>query len=148
MVWVNIEGDDSQPVYPAGIIEKPTIDEMTYDPDSTATYDTLIKGGKAVIKGTETEVVGTFTVGELFVGRKPVPTDRKVEVVFTPAYSTVASWVKFEISVKVNPASVSFVDADGNAVVDDFVFEVEPNEAMNNVLSRINKCSQNSSLGY
>ncbi len=137
MVWVNIEGDDSKPVYPAVITEMPTIAEYTYDPNSTVTYNDLFSGGKAVIRGTDTEIEGTFALTEKYQNMKPLPSHQKVEATFTPTDSTIASFVQFEIPVTINPAPIAFIDSEGNRVVDGFVFEVEPNEILNNVLAHI-----------
>ena len=71
MIYVKIAGEIPETT----IAEYPTISELTYDPNVTWA-DIPIEGGKAVIKGTETEVEGTFAIkngkyGEIKVYHSP-----------------------------------------------------------------------------
>ncbi len=118
------------------IAEYPTIDELTYNPNITFA-DVKLNGGKAVIKGTDTEVKGTFA----FVNPSwiPTPETTEIEVVFTPDNAEEALPYQFKIPVIVNKAPVAFLDENGNAVTEGFEFEVTPNEKMAQVESLVKK---------
>ena len=117
------------------IAEYPTISELTYNPDVTWA-DIELTGGKAVIKGTETEVEGTFAIKETRLNVAPNPNFTEIEVVFTPDDPEAALPYEFTIPVKVNSAPLSFIDNEGN-VVEDFTFEVEPGTKMNDIKALI-----------
>ncbi|MBQ4644249.1 MAG: hypothetical protein IJB72_00610, partial [Clostridia bacterium] len=117
------------------IAEYPTIPELTYNPDVTWA-DIELTGGKAVIKGTETEVAGTFAIKDTRLAATPNPNFTEIEVVFTPDDPEAALPYEFTIPVKVNPAPLSFIDNEGN-VVEDFTFEVEPGTKMNDIKALI-----------
>lgn len=97
-IYVRIAGD----VPETSITENPTAD-VTYDPD-LKWGDVELQGGKAVIKGTDTEVAGTFTVTDKFKNVTPTTSQTKIEVVFTPDDETQALPYTFEIPVTVNQA--------------------------------------------
>ena len=119
-VWVQIASDIPE----TSIIEYPTVPELTYNPDVTWA-DIELTGGKAVIKGTETEVEGTFAIKNL--NAIPNPNKTEIEVVFTPANAEEALPYEFTIPVTVNPLPISFgEDLKGTSIDDPFVYEVEP----------------------
>lgn len=129
-VYVKIASDIPETT----IAQYPTIPELTYNPD--VTWGNLpLEGGKAVIKGTDTEVVGTFSLKDRWLNAVPNPNITEVEVVFTPANAEEALPVEFTIPVKVNPAPVSFIDSEGKFVVDGFVFEADPGTLMRDIQS-------------
>lgn len=117
------------------IAEYPTISELTYDPNVTWA-DVTLEGGKAVIKGTETEVEGTFAIKDTRKDVVPNPNFTEIEIVFTPANAEEALPNEFKIPVTVNPSPLTFVDDEGNPV-EDFTFEVEPGTKMNDIKSLI-----------
>lgn len=127
-VWVQVASDIPE----TSIVEYPTVPELTYNPDVTWA-DIELTGGKAVIKGTETEVEGTFAIKNL--NAIPNPNKTEIEVVFTPANAEEALTYEFTIPVKVNPLPISFKGNDGNFIVDGFEFEVEPGTLMRDVQS-------------
>ena len=132
-VYVKIAGETPETT----IAEYPTIPELTYNPDVTWA-DIELTGGKAVIKGTETEVEGTFAIKETRLNVAPNPNFTEIEVVFTPDDPEAALPYEFTIPVKVNSAHISFVDGEGNAVVEGFEFEVEPGTKMGDVRALLN----------
>lgn len=117
------------------IAEYPTISELTYNPNVTWA-DIPLEGGKAVIKGTETEVEGTFAIKDTRKDVVPNPNFTEIEVVFTPANVEEALPYEFKIPVTVNPSPLTFVDDEGNPV-EDFTFEVEPGTKMNDIKALI-----------
>ena len=130
------------------IAEYPTIPELTYDPNVTWA-DVSLEGGKAVVKGTETEVEGTFEIKDTRKSAVPNPNFTEIEIVFTPANAEEALPNEFKIPVKVNPAPIAFVDSEGN-VVGDFTFEVEPGIKMsevNNLIKANLRVPKNSVIG-
>ncbi len=133
----NIYVEVNAPISIPTIAEYPTIPELTYNPDVTWA-DIELTGGKAVIKGTETEVAGTFAIKDTRLAATPNPNFTEIEVVFTPADPEAALPYEFTIPVKVNPAHISFVDGEGNAVVEGFEFEVEPGTKMGDVRALLN----------
>ncbi len=116
------------------IVEFPTIPELTYNPNVTWA-DIELTGGKAVIKGTDTQIEGTFTIKDNCLTGTPNPNNTQIEVVFTPANAEEALPYEFTIPVKVNPAPISFIDNEGNLVVDGFVFEADPGTLMRDIQS-------------
>ncbi|MBQ4348277.1 MAG: hypothetical protein IJC79_01505 [Clostridia bacterium] len=116
------------------IVEYPTVPELTYNPNVTWA-DIELTGGKAVIKGTDTQIEGTFTIKDNRLTGTPNPNNTQIEVVFTPANAEEALPYEFTIPVKVNPAPISFKGNDGNFIVDGFEFEVEPGTLMRDVQS-------------
>ncbi len=132
-IYVKIAGETPETT----IAEYPTIPELTYNPDVTWA-DIELAGGKAVIKGTETEVEGTFAIKDTRLNVAPNPNFTEIEVVFTPDDPEAALPYEFTIPVKVNPAHISFVDGEGNAVVEGFEFEVEPGTKMGDVRALLN----------
>lgn len=117
------------------ITEYPTISELTYDPNVTWA-DIPLEGGKAVIKGTETEVEGTFAIKDTRKDVVPNPNFTEIEIVFTPANAEEALPYEFTIPVTVNPSPLTFIDDEGNPV-EDFTFEVEPGTKMNDIKALI-----------
>ena len=130
-VYVKIAGETPE----TSITEYPTISELTYDPNVTWA-DIPLEGGKAVIKGTETEVEGTFAIKDTRKDVVPNPNFTEIEVVFTPANAEEALPNEFKIPVTVNPSPLTFVDDEGNPV-EDFTFEVEPGTKMNDIKALI-----------
>ena len=119
-IYVRIAGDIPE----TAIAEYPTVPELTYNPNVTWA-DIELTGGKAVIKGTETEVEGTFAIKNLTA----VPNAKSTEltIVFTPANAEEALPYEFTIPVKVNPLPISFgEDLKGTSIDDPFVYEVAP----------------------
>ncbi len=131
MVYVKIAGETPE----TSIAEYPTIPELTYDPNVTWA-DISLEGGKAVIKGTETEVEGTFAIKDSRKDVVPNPNFTEIEIVFTPANAEEALPYEFTIPVTVNPSPLTFVDDEGNPV-EDFIFEVEPGTKMNDIKALI-----------
>ncbi len=129
-VWVQIASEIAE----TSIIEYPTIPELTYNPNVTWA-DIELTGGKAVIKGTDTQVEGTFAIKDTRLSGIPNPNFTQIEVVFTPANAEEALPVEFAIPVKVNPAPISFIDSEGSFVVDGFVFEADPGTLMRDIQS-------------
>ncbi len=116
------------------IAEYPAIPELTYNPNVTWA-DIELTGGKAVIKGTDTEVEGTFTIKDFRLTGIPNPNFTQIEVVFTPANAEEALPYEFTVPVKVNPLPISFNDGEGNFIVDGFVFEADPGTLMRDIQS-------------
>ncbi len=144
-VQVNIKSEIPE----TQIVEKPFIAELTYNPNVTFA-DVILEGGKAVVKGTDTEVDGKFEF--LYKNGCPNPSVTEVVVVFTPNDPEAALPYQFTIPIKVNPAPLSFRDAEGNIIADsEFVFEVEPKEKLLDVQSRITdylNVPENSVVGF
>ncbi len=119
-IYVRIAGDIPE----TAIAEYPTVPELTYNPNVTWA-DIELTGGKAVVKGTETEIEGSFTIKNLTA----VPNAKSTEltIVFAPANAEEALPYEFTIPVKVNPLPISFgEDHKGTSIDDPFVYEVEP----------------------
>ena len=135
VVKQNIYVEVNSPVSVPTIIEYPTIPELTYDPNVTWA-DIPLEGGKAVIKGTETEVEGTFAIKDTRKDVVPNPNFTEIEIVFTPANAEEALPYEFTIPVTVNPSPLTFIDDEGNPV-EDFTFEVEPGTKMNDIKALI-----------
>ncbi len=110
MIYVRIAGE----VPETSIAENPTAN-VTYDPN-LKWGDVELQGGKAVIKGTETEVPGTFKVSQNWENETVSVRNTKVEVVFTPEDETQALPYTFEIPVTVSPAVPAFSSDDGSGV--------------------------------
>lgn len=127
-IYVRIAGDIPE----TAIVEYPTVPELTYNPNVTWADIELI-GGKAVIKGTESEVEGTFAIKNL--AAVPNVNSTGLSIVFTPANSEEALPYEFTIPVTVNPLPISFKGNDGNFIVDGFEVEVEPGTLMRDVQS-------------
>ncbi|MBR3768703.1 MAG: hypothetical protein IKL10_10775 [Clostridia bacterium] len=127
-VYVKIASDIPETT----ISEYPTISELTYNPNVTW-GDIELTGGKAIIKGTDTEVEGTFTLKDRWLNAVPNPNITELEVVFTPVNAEEALPVEFTIPVKVNPLPISFNDGEGNFVVDGFVYKTEPGTQMSDI---------------
>ena len=109
-IYVRIAGDT-----PETTIETyPTVN-VTYDPDLKWS-DVKFEGGKAVIKGTTTEVPGTFAVTDKWKDVTPATTNTKVEVTFTPDDETQALPYTFEIPVTVNKAVPTFKTDDESGI--------------------------------
>lgn len=130
-VYVRIAGD----VPEVEIKEYPTVPELTYSPNVTWA-DIELTGGKAVIKGTETEVEGTFAIKNL----TDIPNAKLTElaIVFTPANAEEALPYEFTIPVKVNALPISFgEDFKGTTADEPFEYEVAPGTMMRDILSYI-----------
>ena len=130
-IYVRIAGDIPE----TAIAEYPTVPELTYNPNVTWA-DIELTGGKAVVKGTETEIEGSFTIKNLTA----VPNAKSTEltIVFTPANAEEALPNEFTIPVKVNALPISFgEDYKGTSIDDPFVYEVEPGTMMRDILSYI-----------
>ncbi len=121
------------------IVEYPTVPELTYNPDVTWA-DIELTGGKAVIKGTETEVEGTFAIKESRLTANPNPNFSEIEIVFTPANAEEALPNEFTIPVKVNALPISFgEDYKGTAIDEPFEVEVEYGSKVSEVLFQAKK---------
>ncbi len=130
-VYVRIAGS----VPETTIAESPSVPELTYD-GVTTWGDIKLEGGKAVLTVEGTEVEGVFAVTEFWKTRIVNPGSYEIDVVFTPNDPEAALSNTFKVPVKVNKASIAFVDDEGN-VVEDFTFEVEPGVKMNDVKALI-----------
>lgn len=132
-IYVRIAGDIPE----TAIVEYPTVPELTYNPNVTWADIELI-GGKAVIKGTESEVEGTFAIKNL--AAVPNVNSTGLSIVFTPANSEEALPYEFTIPVKVNPAPISFgEDYKGTAIDEPFEVEVTYGSKVSSVLSAAKK---------
>lgn len=130
-IYVKIAGETPETT----IAEYPTVPELTYNPNVTWA-DIELTGGKAVIKGTETEVEGTFAIKNL--NAIPNPNKTEIEVVFTPANAEEALPYEFTIPVKVNALPISFgEDYKGTTIDEPFEYEVAPGTMMRDILSYI-----------
>ena len=132
-IYVRIAGDIPE----TAIAEYPTVPELTYNPDVTWA-DIELTGGKAVVKGTETEVEGTFAIKNLTA----VPNAKSTEltIVFTPANAEEALPYEFTIPVKVNPLPISFgEDYKGTAIDEPFEVEVAYGSKVSEVLFQAKK---------
>ncbi len=132
-IYVRIAGDIPE----TAIAEYPTVPELTYNPNVTWA-DIELTGGKAVIKGTETEVEGTFAIKNLTA----VPNAKSTEltIVFTPANAEAALPYEFKIPVKVNPCPISFgEDHKGTAIDEPFEVEVAYGSKVSEVLFQAKK---------
>ena len=119
------------------IVEFPTIPELTYNPNVTWA-DIDLTGGKAVIKGTNTKVEGTFAIKNL--NAIPNPSKTEIDVVFTPANAEEALPYEFTIPVKVNALPISFgEDYKGTTIDDPFEVEVTYGEKVSEVLFQAKK---------
>lgn len=143
-VYVKVAGDTPETI----IAEKPTVPELTYD-GVTTWGDIKLEGGTAVLAVEGTEVEGEFTVTEYWETRIVNPGSYEIDVVFTPADPEAALSYSFKISVTVKPASIAFVDNEGN-VVENFTFEVDPGIKMsevNNLIKANLNVPENSVIG-
>ncbi len=122
------------------ISENPVVNEITYAPNLTWA-DAVISGGKVLATnedGTTSEVEGSFAVSKTWETTQVDVSHTEIDVVFTPKNTDLIASVEVKIPVKVNPAPLAFVDAEGNTIPNgEFVFEVEPNERLRNVATRI-----------
>ncbi len=146
-VYVRIAGDIPETT----IVEMPTFPEVTYD-GVTTWGDIALVGGKAELKVEGTEVEGTFAISGRNLDEVIYAVEGSIEVTFTPADPEAALPYTFRIPFKVNPAPLSFKDAEGNIIADgEFVFEVEPKEKLLDVQSRITdylNVPENSVVGF
>lgn len=109
-IYVRIAGDTPL----SEIVSNPIID-ITYDPKIT--WDKVIfEGGKAVIKGTTTEIAGTFSISENWNNIIPIVGSYDVDVTFTPDDETVALPIEFKCPVTVNKAVPTFKTDDGSGI--------------------------------
>lgn len=132
-VYVKVASDIPE----TSIVEYPTVPELTYNPNVTWA-DIELTGGKAVIKGTETEVEGTFAIKNL--NAIPNPNKTEIEVVFTPANAEEALPYEFTIPVTVNALPISFgEDYKGTAIDEPFEVEVAYGSKVSGVLSAAKK---------
>ena len=132
-IYVKIAGETPETT----IAEYPTVPELTYNPDVTWA-DIELTGGKAVLKGTETEVEGTFAIKNL--NAIPNPSKTEIDVVFTPANAEEALPYEFTIPVKVNALPISFgEDYKGTAIDEPFEVEVAYGSKVSGVLSAAKK---------
>lgn len=132
-VWVQVASDIPE----TSIAEYPTVPELTYNPDVTWA-DIELTGGKAVIKGTETEVEGTFAIKNL--NAIPNPSKTEIDVVFTPANAEEALPYEFTIPVTVNALPISFgKDYKGTAIDEPFEVEVAYGSKVSEVLFQAKK---------
>lgn len=109
-IYVRIAGDT-----PETTIEINPTANITYDPN-LKWGDVVLEGGKAVIKGTTTEVPGTFAVTDKWKNVTPSTTNTKVEVTFIPDDETQALPYTFEIPVTVNKAVPAFKSDDESGI--------------------------------
>lgn len=116
-IYVRIAGDTPE----TEIEINPTV-ILNYDPN-LKWENVEFNGGKAVIKGTSTEVSGSFSVTEKWRNVTPLTTHTEVDVKFTPDDETQALPVEFKIPVTVNAATVKFVDESGNEIVPEITID-------------------------
>lgn len=116
-IYVRIAGDTPE----TEIKINPTV-ILNYDPN-LKWENVEFNGGKAVIKGTSTEVSGSFSVTEKWRNVTPLTTHTEVDVKFTPDDETQALPVEFKLPVTVNAATVKFVDESGNEIVPEITID-------------------------
>ena len=107
-IYVKVKGDVPE------IIEYPSIETLTYNPNITWA-DVEIKGGKAVVSGTENEVLGTFSIKDEWKDITPYVGEYKIDINFTPVDKKIDA-VNFEIPVVVSTAPITFETEDGTGV--------------------------------
>ncbi len=110
-VYVRIAGDTPE----TSIEVNPTVD-ITYDPN-LKWEDVEFKNGKAVIKGSSVEVVGSFEVTEKWKTVTPLVSHTEVDVKFTPSDATQSLPIEFKVPVTVNPAKIAFVSENGTEII-------------------------------
>ncbi len=110
-IYVRIAGDTPE----TSIEVNPTVD-ITYDPN-LKWEDVEFKNGKAVIKGSSVEVVGSFEVTEKWKTVTPLVSHTEVDVKFTPSDATQSLPIEFKVPVTVNPAKIAFVSENGAEIV-------------------------------
>ena len=110
----NIYVEVKQNIYETEIIGVPTIEEMVYG----ATWnDVILKGIKAVVKGTETEVAGAFKL-DITNTSAVIPVGTAIpSITFIPDDTDKYLSSTTTITVTVNPAPIKFVDENGNEIV-------------------------------
>ncbi len=125
-VYVQVYVKVASAIPETSIAEYPVIPELLYDPNVTWA-DIELTGGKAVVKGTETEVAGKFAIKDTRLSVTPNTYFTEIEIVFTPDDPEVALPYEFRIPVTVNPCPISFgSDKKGISIDDPYIFEVAP----------------------
>ncbi len=131
-IYVEVEKDQK-----ATALKTMPVVNFDYNPNLTwGSYEFC--DGVAVISGTDTEVPGTFSIINSWSHIVPGAGTYEIDVVFTP--DDTENYIVFttNISVTVNAVPISFIDSDGNAVVEGFEFEVEPGTKMSDVKALLN----------
>lgn len=110
----NIYVEVEQNIYETEIIEVPTIDEMAYG----ATWnDVVFEGGKAIVKGTNAEVSGTFKI-DITNTSAIIPAGTITHsIIFMPDDTENYLPSTGTVTITVKPASIKFVDENGAETV-------------------------------
>ncbi len=132
-VYVRIVGDISDVKIVTTIVEAPTITNTLSVGDEWAEF--IFEGGKTVGANGET-VDGTFVINH--TGTISTAGTRQVEFLFTPTDERYAT-ATIKVNVIINAIPISFIDSEGNFVVDGFVFTAEPGVLMRDVLNGVKK---------
>ena len=110
-IYVRLAGEAAE----TEISEFPTIEDYTYD-SALMLKDVALKGGKAVIKGSTTEVSGTFALAEKYNNKVLTVGTHELDATFTPEDSTIALPCDFKVSVTVNKAVPTFKTDDESGI--------------------------------
>ena len=125
-VYVQVYVKVASAIPETSIAEYPVIPELLYDPNVTWA-DIELTGGKAVVKGTDTEVAGKFAIKDTRLSVTPNTYFTEIEIVFTPDDPEAGLPYEFRIPVTVNPCPISFgSDKKGISIDDPYIFEVAP----------------------
>lgn len=108
-IYVKVKSDVPE------IIEYPSIDTLVYNPNITWA-DINLKGGKAVVSGTENEVLGIFSIKENWKNITPYVGEYVIDVTFTPNDSNIDA-TDIKVPVTVNKGTVKFVDESGEEII-------------------------------
>lgn len=132
-IYVQVYVKVASAIPETSIVEYPVFPEVMYNPDLT--YGEIgITGGKAVLKGTDTEVAGTFTIKDIAYNEVATVDGVSIPIVFTPDDPEAALPYEFRIPVTVNPCPISFgPDHKGTSIDDPYIFEVAPHTDMGDV---------------
>ncbi len=114
------------------VSEAPSIDDFTYNGKQTWS-EIALNGGVAVEEGTTNIVEGRFEVSDLWKNREVSAGTHNIAINFIPNDTENYLGSECTVTVTIGQKAISFVDAEGNIIVDEFVFEVEPNEKMSSV---------------
>ncbi len=132
-VYVQVYVKVASAIPETSIVEYPVFPEVMYNPDLT--YGEIgITGGKAVLKGTDTEVAGTFTIKDIAYNEVAAVDGVSIPIVFTPDDPEAALPYEFRIPVTVKPCPISFgPEYKGTSIDDPYIFEVAPHTDMGEV---------------
>ncbi len=111
MVYVGLAGEADE----TSIATPPSFGELAYIPGMTW-GELSLTGGTAVIKGTTTEVAGSFAVTDTWKDRAVSAGEFNVDVKFTPEDETVAMASVTQVAVTVATAPITFETEDGTGV--------------------------------